>query len=212
MIQAITFDFDGTIVNIDLLTFICGLVGKEKASEELHQAYLNNQSLGVGPLTKRINFLRGVTLKQLHDKLSTAPPMTLGIKELVTYARNNNILTIISSGNILPLLEYYKNLLGIDYVIGSPVRIENETIVGISESDFPHTDFKMEGVKKILNSHEIDAKNLAAIGDSVADLSLFNIAGMKIAINPINGFEKYADFVIKDFCEVIPLIERANVK
>ena len=30
MIQAITFDFDGTLIDIDVMTFISGLVNKEK--------------------------------------------------------------------------------------------------------------------------------------------------------------------------------------
>lgn len=56
MIKAIIFDFDGTIVNIDLLTFLCEIVGKEKESEELFQAYLIKDFFEIIPIIEKLNY------------------------------------------------------------------------------------------------------------------------------------------------------------
>jgi phosphoserine phosphatase len=50
-----------------------------------------------------------------------------------------------------------------------------------------------------------------AIGDSPGDQSRFEFAAQAIAINPKEGIERHADYVIKDnLAAAIPIIERLN--
>lgn len=69
-IKAILIDFDGTVVSTDILDVICGIVGKEKKSKKINEEYYKGIRSGRSSLITRINFLKGVTRKQIQKKLS----------------------------------------------------------------------------------------------------------------------------------------------
>ena len=74
-------DFDGTIVNRDILDVICGITGHEKDSEKINK----EGRFGVEPLIERINFLKGVTKQQIFEKLNENNYLVSGAKELFSY-------------------------------------------------------------------------------------------------------------------------------
>ena len=134
-----------------------------------------------------------------------------GIDTLLDFASENNITIILSSGNITPILNYYKKLLRIPYVIGSRPVIEDGIIHGISEMDFPDVDYKLSESQKILSELNISSAETVAIGDSPGDKSKFLFAGKSIAINPKGGIEQYADYIIyEDLSHAIPLLRELN--
>ncbi len=55
------------------------------------------------------------------------------------------------------------------------------------------------GVKKLIELHNIDRKEVAAIGDSSTDIELFNEVGLKIAVgNADDELKKIADYITSD--------------
>lgn len=83
MIKAVLLDFDGTLVNKDILDVICGIVGKEKESEEINQKFHAGTLIGLTPLITRINFLKGVSLSQIYGKLNENSYLAKGANELM---------------------------------------------------------------------------------------------------------------------------------
>lgn len=208
MIKAVLIDFDGTIVTKDILDVVCGIVGKEEESDKINKDFHAGKLTGLAPLATRINFLKGVNVAQITEKLSENPYLMQGAKELFSYLKQNSIVSIIHSGNITPILSFYQKELGADYIVGTNPQMNGEEIVGISENDFLGNNFKVEGVKKILEQLGISPEETIAIGDSPADKPMFEYAGKSIAINPKNGVEEFADYVIKDsLANAIPFIE-----
>jgi phosphoserine phosphatase len=133
----------------------------------------------------------------------------LGAKELIGSFKEKGIVTILASGSIEPVLEHYKRLLNIDYIIGSRPQIEDGIIQGISENDYSHSDFKLFETKKILKRLSIKACETLAIGDSPGDKSRFMFAGRSIAINPKGDISKFSDHVIfGDLRHAIPIINK----
>src|SRR5258708_2678101 len=198
MIKAVLLDFDGTLVNKDILDIVCGIVGKEEKSNKINKEFHAGKLTGLTPLITRINFLKGVTLSQIYEKLDENAHLIAGAQELFSYLNNHHIISIIHSGNILPILSYYQKLLGADYIVGTHPKMDGATIVGISEEDFPGREFKVIGVRKILKNLAMAEKETLAIGDSPADKTMFELAGKSIAINPKEGIEKYANYVIEN--------------
>ena len=210
MIKAVLLDFDGTLVNKDILDVICGIVGREQESELLNRRLHAGELKGLTPLITRINFLKGVSLAQIDEKLNENAYLVSGAEELMSYLNQNKIITILNSGNIIPVLSYYKKLLGLTYIIGTHPKMDGDTILGIDESDFSGGDFKVIGVKKLLEELSILPEHTLAIGDSPVDKTMFEFAGKSIAINPKNGVEKYEDFIIKDLSEAVEIIDKLN--
>lgn len=202
-------DFDGTLVNKDILDVVCGIVGKEDDSRKINEEFHAGKRQGLDALVERINFLKDVTNQDIKKKLDENTYLEKGAKELFQFLAKNKILSILASGNILPVLEYYKNLLNITYIIGSTPKMIDDSIVGISVNDFQGKDFKLIGVKKLLIDLRIQQEETIAIGDSPADIQLFEFARKSIAINPKGGIEKNVDCVVHDLIEVIEIIERS---
>lgn len=211
-IKAILADFDGSIVTTDILDVACSIVGKRDESQDLNQAFINGQRSGLSTLIERINLLKGVSVGEIYEKLEKNRYLTDGAQELFQFLNSRNIISIIHSGNIVPILNYYKKILGADYIVGSQPKMSGETIDSISLDDFQTHDFKLAGCKSILSKLNIGPHSVVAIGDSPADSTLFEFAGKSIAINPKGGIEKHADFVIADdLREAIIIIEGLSV-
>lgn len=211
MIKAVIVDFDGTLVEKDILDIVCGIVGKEDESKKINEEFHSGKRQGLHALVERINFLKGVTNQDIKKKLDENTYLSKGAKELFQFLSENKIMSILASGNILPVLEYYKNLLNISYIIGSAPKMIDDSIVEISASDFHGKDFKLNGVKKILLDLHIQDEETIAIGDSPADIQLFEFAGRSIAINPKGGIEKKVKYVVKDLFEIVEIIKKSNL-
>jgi phosphoserine phosphatase len=209
MIQAVLLDFDGTLVRRDILDIICGIVGKEAASEQINREFHAGTRPGLGALVERINFLKGVSQEQIDAKLQEEAYLMPGARELLSYLNSHRIVTILNSGNIKPVLLAYQKILGITYVVGSEPLMKGNVIQGISEAQFSGPNFKLEGARQILSRLDIASSDTVAIGDSPADRLAFEYAGVSIAINPRGGVEAASDYVIQDdLAKAIDIIEQ----
>lgn len=197
-LKAVLADFDGTVVTKDILDVVCGIVGKEEESRKLNEDFLKRKISGRESLIARVNFLKGVTIAQINGLLSENDYLMKGAKELFDYLKSKKILTILYSGNIEPILKNYQKKLGITHIVGTQPKMSGGKILSISEEDFSGKNHKLVNIKKILDQHNINPDEVVTIGDSPADRVIFEFTAKSIAINPKEGIEKYADFVIKD--------------
>ena len=200
-------DFDGTLVDRDILDVICGIVGKEEESRKLNQDFINGKLEGLPTLKKRIDFLQGVSVEDIYRKLDKNNYLIHGAKELFAFLRSKNIVTILHSGNIIPVLRYYQEILGITHVVGTHPRMDGNVIDGIDLQGFGSKTFKVDGCKKIISEYGSSAGNVIALGDSPSDLDIFSISKVSISINPKGGIDNNVDFTVREsLLEVISII------
>lgn len=204
-------DFDGTLVNKDLLDVVCGIVGKEEESHVLNLEFINGKREGLPTLKKRIDFLKGVSIERIKTCLSSNSYLIKGAEELFQYLKNNNYISVLHSGNLVPILEFYKELLGIDYLIGTSPRIQDGIIQGIELEDFNGREFKVNGCKAIIEELGFEKKNIIALDDSPSGLGVFGLADTKIAINPKANLTEYSDYVVEeDLNQVVEILKKLN--
>lgn len=212
MIKLVLMDFDQTLVNEDILDILCEINNKKDISRKLNQDFINGKKDGFYTLKTRIDFLKGISLVQIKNKLEKKTYLTSGAKELFVYLNNNSIKSILHSGNITPVLNYYKNILNITNIIGTNPIINQDIIQGINIEDIGDKNFKYNGVKKIIDNLKLKKEEILAVGDSPADLKVFELASIKVAINPKGNIEKQVDYVVKDLFQIIDIIRRYNEK
>jgi phosphoserine phosphatase len=214
MVKAVLLDFDGTLVKENILAIVCEIVGKKSECLRIDRDFQRGLLPALSSLIDMINLLKGISVWQVEQKLQEIPEheyLMPGTYKLLRFFRDNRIVSILASANILPILQYFQKKLQVDYVIGSRPKIENGIILGISEADYTHKDFKLYESKLILKSLGIKPSETLAIGDSPGDKSRFLYAGKSIAINPKEGIEQFADHVIgNDLSLVIPIIKSFN--
>ena len=206
-IKAVLIDFDGTLVTEDMLDIICELVAKKSESKKLNSLFKNGKLNGRASLIARINLLKGVSLPQIEAKLHENNYLRKDAQQFIDFLHKNNIISVLYSGNIAPILKYYQRLLNIDYIVDTTPKIKNNVIAGISEEDFPKGNFKIEGIKQILNKLNITPNQTLAIGDSHADIPIFKFAGYSLAINAPKEVEKQADRGICRLDEAVSIIK-----
>ena len=73
-------DFDGTLVNKDILDVLCGINGKEEESKFLNEEFIAGKREGLPTLKQRIDFLKGVTSLQIKEKLDKNNYLVPGAK------------------------------------------------------------------------------------------------------------------------------------
>ncbi|MFZ2188437.1 MAG: haloacid dehalogenase-like hydrolase [Candidatus Moraniibacteriota bacterium] len=197
-IKAVLIDFDGTLVTRSMLDWLCGLVGKENESRLIGIDHAKGLSPGLEPLVKRINLLKGLSIKEIESALKADLFLRKGSKEFFSFLQRNHIISILHSGNIVPLLKYYQKKLKIEYAIGSDVIIRSGVISHITTNSYSGLDYKLLDSKKILKKLKINSKEVVALGDSPSDKTIFQFSNKSIAVNPRFGIEKYADYIVKD--------------
>lgn len=207
MTKIFLFDFDGTLVTEDILDVMCDIVGKKEESIELKNKVLHGFVQGYGPLCTRINFLQGVTYQQMKDKLDENNYLRDGVVELFKTLNDKGYITVVSSGNIEPVLRYYQELLNITYVFGSKPDMDGDKILGILESSFRSHDFKYEACLDVIHQYDEEEKKVYGVGDSAVDISMLSLADVKFAIAPKGGLEKHVDYVIHDMREIIDYLD-----
>ena len=207
-IRAALLDLDGTLVTEDILDVVCDVAGKRAESEELNRSFLNGLRVGLDILVERVNLLQGVSIRSIEERLQEEPYLREGASELIEYLKQNGIVTAIQSCNIMPVLQYYQRVLGIDYVLGTKPIVEGGVIQGLSRTDLPERDFKLGMCGAWLNEHGTSPQEAIAFGDSKGDRKVFELVGASIAVNPSSGIERYATATIyDDLKRAIPIIE-----
>lgn len=201
------FDFDGTLVTEDILDVVCDIVGKKEESIKINEDVINGKVTGLKPLCTRINFLNGVSYEQIKKKLDENNYLRNGVVELFKYLNENGYITVLSSGNILPVLKYYQELLGITYIFGSTPIMDGDKIDHISESDFNGNNFKYESCLEIVNKFSGVDKKVYGIGDSAVDIQMLSLADVKFAIEPKGGLDNHVDYVISDIKEIMNYLD-----
>lgn len=201
------FDFDGTLVTEDILDVVCDIVGKKEESIEINKDVISGKITGLTPLCRRINFLNGVTYNQIKEKLNENNYLRPGVLELFKILNEKGYITVLSSGNIEPVLKYYQDLLNITYIFGSKPNMDGDKIIDIKESNFNGHNFKYDSCVSVINQYNDQNKKIYGIGDSAVDIQMLSLADIKFAIDPKGNLENHVDYVIKDMKEIINYLD-----
>lgn len=208
-VRAALVDFDYTITTKDTLDLLAKHFNKQNETAKLDRLFWEGKLPGLQGLISRINILGGLTRQDINETLNNEEFLRDGARELFDYFMNNNITSIIASGNILPVLENANLKLGADYLVCSKPKMVNDAVESISEEDYSGDGFKINDTVEILKDLGIPSNSVIAIGDSPADKSLFEFAEVSFAVDPKNGIEKYTTYTIgNSLKEIIQILEQ----
>lgn len=207
MLKLLIVDFDGTLVTIDTLDFACSINGKEEESKKIHREFLCNRDLNNDTLERRISLLKGINIATLEKSLKENNFLRPGVRDLFQYLQRNNIMTVICSGNVMPILNYYANLLDIDYIIGTDIEVKDNCITGKIKGKIP-PNFKKIKCSSLIEEYSINEDEIAILGDSISDIKMMELGIHRFFINPKDGVEKLVENSIivdsiHDFLKII---------
>ena len=112
--------------------------------------------------------------------MDTAKPIE-GAENLIKGLHNRNIKTAILSGGIQYLADKWANEWQMDYALANAlIDDEHGNLTAIINSSGHNKGPMME---EIIKKYQLEKNEIAAVGDTMVDLPMFEIAGLSIAVN-----------------------------
>lgn len=183
MEKIIISDLDGTLTRVDVLDFLTAHMSKETESIALREIYQQGKSHGLYSLKKRIDLLSDMSIATIEYILSNNINFLLRehYLEFADFIRNENISLILVSGNISPVVNFFKDIFYAKEALGTTINIAIDgSLSGMSRSEVGKDLFK---IKKILSKKKISFNDVIYMGDDVSDLPFFDIFPQNISFN-----------------------------
>ncbi len=110
-------------------------------------------------------------------------PITEGAHKLISTLKKYGFKTAILSGGFTYFGRYLQHELGIDYVFGNELEIEDGKLTGRYVGDIVDGAKKAELLKNLAFKEDIHLEQVIAVGDGANDLPMLNLAGLGIAFH-----------------------------
>ena len=182
----IAFDLDGTLTTTDF----------RSSWQAVHEFFGTWETNGE-PILQR--FLRGeisyyefdkadaeVWIGRSEDEYQEAIArieLRKGARELVSFFKKEGCTLVILSMGLEDIVEKIAIQLGFDYWIGNELIRRDNRITGEVKINIGWEE-KGNVLKSVLRQFKVPPQNSIAIGDSTADIDMFKVAGLSIAVEP----------------------------
>src|SRR5699024_6572672 len=101
--------------------------------------------------------------------------------------KNSGYIILIVSGAFTKLLKEVNNIYPVDKIIRTELPSNGQSMF-----DDVHAERKVRLIREFFQSKEVDWQESAAYGDSIADLSVLELVGHPVAVNPDEKLKKIA--------------------
>lgn len=185
--QLFCFDMDSTLIYQEVIELIAAYAGVEDEVERITTAAMNGDIDFAQSLAQRVRLLRGID-GTIWDDLKKQLVFTKGDFELIKGLKKTGCKLAVLSGGFLPLANYVKETLGLDYAFANTLKTEvganGKTIFsGETEGYVVDGEKKAELIRYIAGKENIDLRATVAVGDGSNDLKMMAVAGFGIAWN-----------------------------
>jgi len=202
----VIFDVEGVLYDAEYLPLLARLVGKEKEIMDITLKGIKGEIPWEEGLRRRIDALRGIDYDSALSVANSMPIMN-GAKEACQYLKSKGFKLVAVSGGFTIITDRLKSELDLDYVVSNELIFRDGKLVGV---DIQVDSRKANAIAKVIRSWNISKDDTVAVVDGANDLTLFDIAGLKIAFNAQSIVKERADVIIdeKDLRLLIDVVNR----
>ena len=120
-IRLALFDMDSTLINEEVIDELARSVGKTEAVSAITARAMNGEVNFETSLRERVCMLRGVGT-DVWEELKRTVTIAEGARELIQGLKKIGVVTGVISGGFIPMAEWLKGELGLDYAFANCVR------------------------------------------------------------------------------------------
>lgn len=142
-IKLAIFDMDSTLIEEEVIDELAGSIGVSDAVSAITARAMNGELDFEESLRERLALLEGVNT-DIWDNLRERISIAAGAKELCQELRRRGVILAVASGGFLPMANWLKEQLGLDYAFANHVRCSK------SVEESPITD-TMETFQELLD-------------------------------------------------------------
>jgi phosphoserine phosphatase len=209
--KLVVFDLDGTLTaERSIWEYIHVKLGKwDGYADEYQRQFLRGMISYKEFCERDARVWKGMKVDELRD-IVRCVPFNPGADELTSALKRLGLkLTLVSSGLNL-LSDWVEEKYGFHYGVSNRLIHEAGVLTGEVEIKV-HYDRKAEWVRSIMEIFGVRSQELIAIGDSVGDMEMLEMAGFSISFNSSSStLDELADVVIKgnNLSHIIPKLPR----
>jgi phosphoserine phosphatase len=180
--RLVCFDMDSTLIQAEMIVELAKTAGVGKKVHEITESAMRGEIDFKESFRQRVALLKGLD-ESTMKKIAFNMPITEGAHKLISTLKKYGFRTAILSGGFTYFGRYLQHELGIDYVFGNELEIENGKLTGRYLGDIVDGPKKAELLKNLAFKEDIHLEQVIAVGDGANDLPMLNVAGLGIAFH-----------------------------
>lgn len=180
--KVLAMDMDSTLINIECIDEIAGVVGvKDKVSEITEAAMRGEIKDFAESLRRRVALLKGVPAEALEQVYVEKLRLNPGAERLISTAQAAGIKVLLVSGGFTFFTDRLRERLKLDSAHANTLEIDNGLLTGHVLGDILDAQAKAVYLREFARTHGATKDQIIAMGDGANDLLMLGAAGFPVA-------------------------------
>jgi phosphoserine phosphatase len=211
MIRLVALDLSGTLVEKTPSTL--AMVSELAGGGAVAQSLLEQEHSGVlrerEALEAILALSKGVRVADIREKVFPRLVYFDGVGETLAALKSLGVRLALVTTSFEPLAELVAQRFNIDYVVAARPRVRDGKFTGELEWVFVDKGHALGELAERLGFRKDE---VVAVGDSLDDVSMFQVAGVGVAFRGEPEARFKADYRIDDFKQLLDIVRGLNAK
>lgn len=184
------FDMDSTLIQQEVIDELARAVGLYDECAAITAAAMRGEAPYTdfsASLRARVGLLKGVPLSIWSDLKRDIITFTPGARELIKALGALGWKTAVLSGGFMPLAEWVKAELGLDFALANFLQedVEKQCLTGelVDGKAIVDGEMKKTTLTRLAEEYGIPTERIIAVGDGANDLKMMEASGLGIAFH-----------------------------
>ena len=184
--KLIAFDMDSTLINIECIDEMAGVVGRQQEVSAITEAAMRGEITDYkDSLRKRVALLKGAPAGVMQQVFEQRLQLNPGVKNLIAQCKQAGLSTLIVSGGFDYFTDRLQSMLGIDATRSNELEIINGVLTGRlldqEWGDICDGEEKKRMVQTVCERIGISSLQCIAVGDGSNDVPMMQWCGLSVA-------------------------------
>ena len=180
--KLLAMDMDSTLINIETVDEIGGLVGKKDEIAAITLAAMRGEIADYAEsLRRRVALLGGVTSAQLDALYTDILRLNPGAEALVGAAKQAGLKVLLATGGFTHFTDRLRERLGLDHVRANVLGMQGGQLDGSLVGAIVDGEGKRQALLETCAAIGCDPGQALVIGDGANDLPMMRAAGFSVA-------------------------------
>ncbi len=179
--KVVCFDMDGTLCTQKTNIFFAEKLGVEEKVHKIEEKLSNGKMESSEFMVIVSQIMKELSIDEVIKHFDSLPVLS-GIAETVEYLEKCGVKTVIATTSNKFFADCFKNKYGFNETFGTVHEVHECGRIGIG-TEVCSSRHKPMHIKKFCQMNGISMSEVAAVGDSLSDVYLFEEVGCSIAIN-----------------------------